>query len=214
MSLLKQIFRSYVSGFEKFYDFTGRATMLEFWSFALINAVIMAINLPLYNVVFFIFLVLFLCSNPKASFRLAIGLLIVSATAILAWFIGCLLLFSGSADFLSSMAEIIAVIIPAGIDFFLTYFPYMAILAIFTRRLNDANCTPIGLVALLGLCAAFYYEQPLMAWLCSAVMFVLLLLPSKKSESVWGRAATKVFAKNDNTELKDDETAVPKGENK
>lgn len=41
MNLLNDILKSYLAGFEKFNDFSGRATRLEFWSFALINGVLL-----------------------------------------------------------------------------------------------------------------------------------------------------------------------------
>lgn len=203
MNLLKQIFRSYISGFEKFYDFTGRATRLEFWSFALINIIITSIFLPSYHIVF---LIISLLKYPLQMLGLA-------GAGVLCYVIVLVNAFA-DPDYSTHMLSLIYVA---------TYIPLVPFLALFIRRFNDAGCTPIGIAALAGFVIGMYYPQSHLISFCLLLLLILTLLPNKKHFGMWAKFATKSFGTNtqdialdaaNKNDIVKPEKDISKGENK
>ena len=211
MSILNDIFKNYIEVFDKGSDFKGRADRYEFWNFIGINVLII--------------------------YPFIIGSLPIfpgSALSGFLWTMFFVLFFIYKNAYFGLILALLAVLIGINCTFWEIFmFMILAPLyglpqslplpALYIRRLNDANCTPVGLVALFAGCFALCCKMTSVALLCFAIMIVLTLLPSKKTSGVWAESAPDIFAKNNENIVADEtnehdsitsEEDISQGENK
>lgn len=182
MNLLKQIFKNYFAEFGKFNDSSSRTNRFEFWSFMLINSLLMW---------------LIIIINFWDGLTAIEGLLI------------CVTLIIGAPVFWKIVALIAIILIsPIGMLFLadnydlkmLNYIFIICLLppipSLFARRLNDVGRSWHWLwlllyCAIVGIAYIFDIPQPplnryinislqIIAAMCAIVLLAIALLPSKK----------------------------------
>lgn len=191
MNLLKQIFKNYIDAFNKGIDIEGRADRYNFWSFIGISIIICP--LISYSITIFSDAEL-----PGIIWTSLFFLFFIYKNVIFGLILSLFVILIG----INYFREIL---------FFMALAPWFGVPqslplpALYIRRLNDADYTFVGLVALLGGCVALYCKMVSVAMLCFGIMLVLTLLPSK----MHAKSTAKMFDKNNNAEHKDEETAAP-----